>query len=349
MNPFLGILFHAIGGLAAGSFYAPFHQIKGWSWETCWLVMNLLAYLIMPWAVALLVVPQTIDVLRYSPPNTLLAVYVCGLLWGIGGLTFGLTLRYLGMSLGMAVSLGLCATFGTLVPPLAHGQFGQLLSTAAGWTVLAGVGVCLAGIGLIGYAGMRKEREMAEEQKQKSVKEFSLAKGFLTAVIAGVMSSFMAFGIDAARPIGQLAVESNISEVYRNAPVLILVMSGNFTTNLIWCLVLNLKNKSIGDYLRGPGGLMLSNYFFAALAGMLAYGEFFWYGMGTTQMGEYDFSSWSIHLAFVIVFSTIWGIYFQEWKGVGLKTWLYVLSGLAVLIISTIVIGAGNTISTSTT
>jgi L-rhamnose-H+ transport protein len=270
-------------------------------------------------------------------------------LWGIGGLTFGLTLRYLGMSLGMAVSLGLCATFGTLVPPLVHGQFGQLLSTTSGCTVLAGVGVCLAGIGLIGSAGIRKEREMAQEQKQKSVTEFSLAKGFLTAVIAGGMSSFMAFGMDAARPIGLLAVELNIPQVYRNAPVLILVMSGNFTTNLIWCLALNLKNRSVGDYLRGPRGLLLSYYFFAAMAGVLAYSEFFWYGMGTTQMGKYDFSSWSIHLAFVIVFSTIWGIYFQEWKGVGVKPWLYVCSGILVLILSTIVIGAGNTISTATT
>lgn len=348
MNPFLGIFFHAIGGLAAGSFYAPFHKLKGWSWESGWLVMNFTAYLVMPWAVALLVVPQTLTVLRYAPTNTLVTVYACGLLWGVGGLAFGLTLRYLGMSLGMAVSLGLCTTLGTLVPPLAHGQFGHLLSTVSGWTVLAGVGVCLAGIALIGYAGIRKERELTDEQKQKGVKEFSLSKGFLAALAAGGMSSFMAFGIDAARPIGQLAVESNIAEVLRNTPVLILVMSGNFTANLLWCLALNLKNQSLSDYFRGPGGMTAANYFFGVLAGVLAYNEFFWYGMGTTLMGEYDFSSWSIHLAFVIVFSNFWGIYFREWKGIGRKTWLYIWAGIVVLILSTVVIGAGNAITTST-
>jgi L-rhamnose-H+ transport protein len=347
MAPLVGIFLHAIGGLAAGSFYTPFRKTHGWSWETCWLVMNVVAYAVMPCAAAWIVAPQFAAALWKSPPGTLALVFFFGVLWGVGGLTFGLSIRYLGMSLGFAMALGLCAACGTLMPPLVHGTFGPFAATLAGQTVLTGIALCLAGISLCGYAGVRKEREMSVEESRDAIKEFSLGKGFLVAAIAGLMSSFMAFGIDAGKTIGQTAVACGISEVYQNVPVLVLVMAGNVVANVIWCLLLGAKASTLGDYAARPARQLLGNYFFAGLAGVIAYNEFFWYGMGTTKMGRYDFSSWSIHLAFVIVFSTLWGLYFREWKGIGPVTRRLLWGGLATLLLSTVVIGAGNCFSSS--
>jgi L-rhamnose-H+ transport protein len=273
-------------------------------------------------------------------------VFFFGILWGIGGLTFGLSVRYLGLSLGFAMVLGLTVVCGTLVPTIVHGTFVPFITSLAGQVVFAGIVVCVAGIALCGYAGLSKESELSDQQKRESVKEFSLKKGFCFAVVSGLMSSFMAFAMDAGKDIGQLAVGCGISEIHRNAPVLVLVMAGNAAANVVWCLLLGAIGGSLRDYVAGPARRQAGNYFFAILAGVLGYNEFFWYGMGTTKMGQYDFSSWSIHLAFVIIFSSLWGILFREWHGVGRRTRRLLWGGLATLILSTAVIGAGNCIST---
>jgi L-rhamnose-H+ transport protein len=346
MAPLVGILLHAIGGLAAGTNYVPFRKISGWSWQTYWLIMCVVAYLIMPSVAAWFVAPQFLSVLWKAPASVAVLVFIFGILWGIGGLAFGLTVRYLGLSLGFAMGLGLCITCGTLVPPIVHGEFGQIIGTRSGQTMLLGIAVCLAGIAMCGYACVRKEREVSAEQKRTGVAEFSLSKGFIMAAVAGLMSSFMAFGIDAGRPISQIAVDCGIAEIQRNVPVLVLVMAGNAVANIVWCVLLGFWAGSLGDYASGSGRLLVGNYFFAILAGIIGYNEFFWYGMGTTKMGQYDFSSWSIHLAFVIVFSSLWGIFFHEWHGVRQLTRRMLWGGLVTLIISTAVIGAGNCIST---
>ena len=340
-NPLLGVFLHFLGGVAAGSFYVPFCKVKKWSWESYWLVMCFVAYLVAPCIVAWLTVPDLFEVFAESDLKRVLLVYGFGALWGVGGLTFGLTLRYLGVSLGMAISLGLCIALGTLIPPIYNHKFGELLYTGPGRTVLLGVVVCLVGTAMCGYAGIRKERELTDEEKKEGVKEFSLLKGFVMALIAGAMSASMAFGMERGHVIAEKAVELGVSDIFKNNPVLVLVMAGNFTTNLIWCLALNLKNRSIGDYVSGAPRLLLVNYLFVGLAGILAYSEFFWYGMGTTKMGEYDFSSWAIHLAFVIIISNLWGIFLKEWKGVRLGTWLFLWGAIVVLILSTAVIGLG--------
>jgi len=347
MAPLVGVLLHAIGGLAAGSFYAPFRKTRGWSWETCWLVMNVVAYWIMPCVAAGIMAPQFLFALRQSPASTLALVYLFGVLWGIGGMTFGLAIRYLGMSLGMAMSLGLCAACGTLVPAIVHGTFNQFVGTSAGRTVLGGVILCLAGISLYGYAGICRERELRDEQKRDGIRGPSLGKGFFVALVAGLMSSFMAFGIDAGKAIGQTAIACGIPEMQQNIPVLVLVMGGNATANVVWCLLLGATAGSLGDYAVRPARLLARNYFFAAMAGVIAYNEFFWYGMGTTKMGRYDFSSWSIHLAFVVIFSSLWGVLFREWKGVSRRTHWLLWSGLATLLFSTAVIGVGNCLCSS--
>lgn len=338
----LGVLLHAIGGFAAGSFYIPFKKVRNWAWESYWLVGGVFSWIIMPWLVAALTVPDLLSLLREAPSSSIIHSYVFGVLWGVGGLTFGLSMRYLGMSLGYAIALGFCAAFGTLVPPIFKGTFGELLSQRSGLMILAGVVVCLAGIAICGWAGIAKERELSRDQKRASIKEFSFFKGLLVAVFAGIMSSCMSYGITAGEPIAELAVKQGTPVLWQNSPVFIVVMGGGLTTNLIWCLILNIRNRSAKDYVAVRGASLAGNYFFSALAGITWYLQFMFFGMGKTRMGRYDFSSWTLHMAFIIAFSNLWALLFHEWKGSSRRTFNTIVTGILVVVLSTVVIGIGN-------
>ncbi|HTQ56362.1 MAG TPA: L-rhamnose/proton symporter RhaT [Bryobacteraceae bacterium] len=379
-NPLLGVFLHWLGGLSSASFYLGFRPVKGWAWETYWLAGGIFSWIIAPWLLALTMTSDLAAVLREAPSSSLFWAYTFGVLWGLGGLTFGLTMRYLGMSLGMAMVLGYTAAFGTLLPPIFRGQFmGQVLGTHSGQVILAGVAVCLAGIAFAGSAGVSKEHELSEEQKRASIQEFSLKRGILVATFSGVMSACFAYGLAAGDPIKQITLRHGTPVLWQGLPVLVVVLLGGFTTNFIWCLILNIRNRTGYQYftskLRGPvpkrdaepiletaidapgeemaaavpartawpaRAPMLSNYFFCAVAGTTWYMQFFFYTMGETQMGAFKFSSWTLHMASIIIFSTLWGIALKEWKGVSTRTrWLVGLS-LLVLVSSTVIVGYGN-------
>ncbi|HID77931.1 MAG TPA: rhamnose/proton symporter RhaT [Planctomycetaceae bacterium] len=351
-SAFLGVFLHAVGGFAAGSFYAPLKQVQRWAWESFWLVMGLAAWLAAPWIVARITTPDLFEVLATSPAGAMGLAVLFGALWGLGNLTFGLSVRYLGMALGYAVALGFCMVFGTLVPPVFHGLFGSaedweklvgLFTLAPGQTTLVGVAVCLAGIGLCGLAGMCKERELAEDQKRLAVDEFALGRGFAVATMAGILSACFAFGLAAGGPIAEVAVRHGTERLFSNNAVLVVILVGGFLSNATWCLILNARNRSFKDYVTGPASQQLRNYLLSALGGVIWYAQFFFYGMGTTKLGEqYGFSSWSIHMAFIIVFSNLWGIVFHEWRGTSGKTRGLVWTGILTLIASTMIIGYGN-------
>ncbi len=384
-NPALGVFFHWLGGLASGSFYVPYRGVKHWAWETYWLVGGFFSWIIAPWVLAGLMTSDVVGVLKEAPGSALFWAYFFGVLWGLGGLTFGLTMRYLGMSLGMAMVLGWCAAFGTLIPPIAHGVFAtKVLGTHSGMVILFGIFVCLLGIVLAGLAGISKERELPEEQKKEAIKEFDLRKGIGVATFSGVMSACFAFGLDAGTPIKQITLQHGTTTLWQGLPVLIVVLLGGFTTNIIWCVILNVRNRTGYQYFNSeirsypdldhepilenaidaPGeevarrrsaskvatlakpeivrAPMLSNYLLCALAGTTWYFQFFFYTMGETQMGKYGFSSWTLHMASIIIFSTLWGIALKEWNGTGQRTkWLVFLS-LLVLVGSTVIVGYGN-------
>ncbi|MCC6695342.1 MAG: L-rhamnose/proton symporter RhaT [Candidatus Hydrogenedentes bacterium] len=344
-NPFFGVFLHAVGGFAAGSFYIPYKGVRKWAWESYWLVGGVFSWLIAPWVVASLAVPDVLGVLANAPLKSVAWSYFFGLLWGVGGLTFGLSMRYLGLSLGYALALGFCAAFGTLIPPIFEGKFGPLVETASGLTILAGVGVCLCGIAVCGVAGIRKERELSKEAKTASITEFNFAKGVWVAIFAGIMSACMAFAIAAGKPIAEAALARGTGQLWQNTPVFIVVLAGGFTTNAIWCVYLNWKNRSAGDYLASGKTPLLLNYVLSALAGVTWYLQFMFYGMGTTQMGQYDFSSWTLHMAFIIIFSNLWALAFHEWRGAGSRTRAWITAGIVVLLLSTIVVGYGNMIA----
>jgi L-rhamnose-H+ transport protein len=381
----LGVFFHWLGGLASGSFYVPYRRVRVWAWETYWLVGGFFSWIIAPWILATFMTSDLLRVLHEAPGRSVFWVYTFGVLWGLGGLTFGLTMRYLGMSLGMAVALGYTAAFGTLMPPIFRGQFAtEVLGTTSGLTILAGVGICLLGIVFAGAAGMSKEKEMSEEQKRASIKEFNLKKGLVVATFSGVMSACFAYGLAAGDPIKGITLRHGTTTLWQGLPVLVVLLLGGFTTNFIWCVILNVRNRTGHQYFssavsemvpaRGDEPIlenvtdapaeemaelarlkqsrvskapMLSNYFFSALAGTTWYFQFFFYTMGETQMGRYKFSSWTLHMASIMIFSTLWGIALKEWKGVGVRTKVLVGLSLLVLVASTVVVGYGNYLGTT--
>jgi L-rhamnose-H+ transport protein len=380
MNPALGVFFHWLGGLASASFYVPYRGVKNWAWETYWLVGGFFSWIIAPWILALTMTRDLLPVLHEAPASSLFWAYVFGVLWGLGGLTFGLTMRYLGMSLGMAVALGYTAAFGTLMPPIFRGVFAsEVLGTHSGLIILGGVAVCLLGIAFAGAAGVSKEREMSTEQKRASIKEFDLKKGLLVATFSGVMSACFAYGLAAGDPIEAITIQHGTPTLWQGLPVLVVVLAGGFTTNFIWCVILNIRNRTGYQYfesqIRGKvparseehileavtdapaeemavavavaqdaavKAPMLANYFFSALAGTTWYMQFFFYTMGETQMGRYKFSSWTLHMASIIIFSTLWGIALKEWNGAGARTKVLVAFSLLVLVTSTVIVGYGN-------
>jgi L-rhamnose-H+ transport protein len=351
-NPFLGVFFHWLGGLAAGSFYTPYRGVRKWSWEVYWLVGGFFSWVIAPWLLASLNTNGLLATLGEAPVDSILWSYFWGVMWGVGGLTFGLTMRYLGVSLGMAVALGYCAVFGTLIPPVFHGEFvSKVLQNASGQIVLLGVVVCIIGIAVAGLAGRRKERELSEDAKKATISEFNFTKGILVATFSGIMSASMAFGLDAAAPIAVISASHGTSALWVGLPKLCVVLAGGFTTNFIWCMVLSIRNGTgyqytsavLRDDESGNARIPLfRNYLLSALAGIVWYLQFFFYTMGETQMGEYRFSSWTIHMASIIVFSSLWGIALKEWADSSKPTKRTLLAGLAVLILSTIVVGYGN-------
>jgi L-rhamnose-H+ transport protein len=338
----LGVLLHAIGGYAAGSFYIPFKKVRNWAWESYWLVGGVFSWIIMPWLLALFWVRKPISFLSGAPTGSIMHTYAFGVLWGIGGLTFGLSMRYLGMSLGYAIALGFCAAFGTLIPPIYDGTFPGLLIHTSGLVTLAGIAVCLIGIGICGWAGMSKERELSVAQKREMIREFNFSKGLLVAVFAGIMSSCMALGINAGQPIASLAVNYGVPDLWKNTPIFVVLLAGGFTTNSIWCVLLNIRNRSAADYVAAGAVPLANNYVFSALAGITWYLQFMFYGMGTTRMGKYGFSSWTLHMAFIIVFSNIWALLFREWKGSSRRTLTIITAGILVVLLSTALVGVGN-------
>ncbi|UXX79900.1 L-rhamnose/proton symporter RhaT [Reichenbachiella carrageenanivorans] len=341
MGAILGVIFHAIGGFGAGSFYIPFKQVKQWSWESSWFILGLSAWLIVPFITAWFTIPDLWHVITQADSATQGWTYFFGLLWGIGGLTFGLSMRYLGVSLGMTIALGLCTAFGTLIPPIFKGTFAQLLQTDTGIITLSGILICLIGIAVVGYAGAQKEKEteMAADE------EFNLTKGLTVATLSGLLSACFAFGLEAGAPIAQLALASGASDLFQNNAVLVWILWGGMTTNGLYCLYLNRKNRTTTDY-TNPDTPLVKNYIWAALGGLTWYLQFFFYGMGTTYLGEsLEFASWSIHMAFIIFFSNLWGIIYKEWVGASRNTMWVLALGLAIVMISILMIGLANTIT----
>ncbi len=351
-NPLLGVLFHWMGGLASASFYVPYRGIRRWSWEVFWLVGGIFSWVFAPWIMASIQTNDLFGVMGQIPGNIVGLCILFGILWGFGGLTYGLTMRYLGLSLGMAVVLGLCTVFGTLIPPIVQGDFAsKLLGTTSGLIILLGLAITLAGIVVVAIAGARKDAALSEEQKVAAIAEFNFRKGVAVAIFSGIMSACFAFGLAAGEPIKALSAAAGTGPLWTGLPALCLIMFGGLLTNAVWCGFLIVRNGTAGEFIGRPGKApdadgrrppLLLNYLLAAFGGTLWYFQFFFYTMGESQMGRFGFSSWTLHMASIIIFGTLWGFGFKEWKDAAPRVRRLVWLGIFLLVFATLVIGYGN-------
>ncbi|WP_066630625.1 L-rhamnose/proton symporter RhaT [Labilibacter marinus] len=342
MNAMSAIGMIAIGSLGAASFYVPFKKVKDWAWESYWIVQGVAAWLLAPWLFAFFTVPDgsLFTIIAEAPESSKWLSAFFGVLWGVGGLTFGLSIRYLGIAMGQSIALGFCAAFGTLIPPIVAGE--NLFSSTVGILMVVGVSVCIAGIALIGYAGALKNQGLSEEERKEAIKEFALKKGLIIAFLAGLMSAAFSYGFEVGKPIDAVALKHGINPLYQSNPTLIFILGGGFITNLVYCVYLNIKNKTYKDYTTSSPSIFLNNVFFTFLAGFLWFLQFHFYGMGKSQLpADIAPFAWSILMALNIAIGNIWGIALGEWKGVSKKTMVFLVVGIVVLILSTFVVNLG--------
>ena len=372
----LGVFFLVLAGIAAGGFYMPYNGVKKWSWEVYWITGGIMSWIIAPWVMAFILTKDPVHAIAATwqvDRGAVIAAYLFGMMWGVGGLSYGLAIRYLGMSLGIAVANGFCTVIGTLMPLFLKGEFtSKILATDAGRINLFGLIACALGIALAGAAGMSKEKEMSDEAKKESVKEFNFVKGMIIATIAGVFSAGMAFAIDKAAPVAFSSEHFGTEALWAGLPKLCVILLGGFTTNFIWCVYLLAKNKTFYEFtgkyqkadlaaqgvdagnaaavaqaekegkLKGLRIPILANIFFAMFAGLLWYMQFFFYTMGETKMGSFKFSCWTLHMAFAFIFSTFFGLALHEWRGSSKFTKSLLMMALATLIYSTFLVGYSN-------
>lgn len=328
METIVGLSIIAVGAFCQSSSYVPIKKIKEWSWESYWIVQGVFAWLIFSFLGALLAVPEgqrLWDIYRMYPADTFLTIFF-GMLWGIGGLTFGLSMRYLGVALGQSIALGTCAGLGTILTPLFTGNAGTLT-----WPVIVGVVVTLLGIGIIGWAGSMKASGLSDDEKKKYVQDFNYPKGIIVALLAGFMSACFSIGLG----FGEKLCFQESADIYKTLPATFMVTLGGFLTNMIYCFAQNVRNRTWGDYKKCS--LYINNLSFCALAGMLWYSQFFGLSLGKGFFAGAPVLlvfSWCILMALNVVFSNVWGIVLKEWKGCSVRTIGVLVIGLAVLILS---------------
>lgn len=337
MNIVIGLLIIAVGAFCQSSSYVPINKIKNWSWESYWLVQGVFAWLVLPLLGALLAVPQGHGLCEFFT-NDLLSTgmtVLFGMLWGVGGLTFGLSMRYLGVALGQSIALGTCAGLGTILGPVFLSVFFPEQDPLSQLTasVLIGVAVTLVGIAIIGVAGAMKSASLSEAEKREAVKDFNFPKGLAIALLAGFMSGCFNVGLSFGQQVCIPGVEVN--PLYASLPATLLVTLGGFCTNAAYCFFQNARNKTWGDY--ANGAVWGNNLCFCLLAGALWYSQFFGLSLGKGFLAESPVLitfAFCILMALNVTFSNLWGIILKEWKGCSAATIAVLLLGLAVLIVS---------------
>lgn len=353
MSSILGMLVFALGGLAGATFLLPARGIKGWAYETWWMFYCVVGLLVCPPIICAVTVPDFWSVTMSVPNKTLLQCAGFGAIWGIGGLTWGLMVRYLGIGLGLAIGCGLCAATGTLIPPIATGHAADLVKDTGAIVVLAGVIGSLVGIGFVGYAGKLKENELPEEEKKKAVAEFDFKKGMIVAVVSGVCSSCMNFGLQSGRAIqeaacaaavkaGVISPDAAATWSWQGMPVVMVVLWGGFLVQVCWVLNEHRKNGTFGDYFKAPGGQCLKNWILGGLVGVIWVMQYSCQKAGEPLMGDMAYIAFAVLMASTILFSTIIAVFTGEWKGTSAKTKGTLAIGTLILIVAFTAISLGS-------
>ncbi|TKG93915.1 hypothetical protein EYV94_14240 [Puteibacter caeruleilacunae] len=333
-----GIALIALGAFASGSFTIPFLKVKRWEWETYWMIFSVGAYIIFPLLSCFIFSSEFLYVFKAIPLKSLLWIFLLGMIYGVGNLSFGLSLRYLGLSLGYALSLGLMLAIGTLIPPLVDGRLTQIFETSQGSKLIIGVVVACVGIALVGYTGYLKDKKL---QNNESQPEFNYTKGVLAALLVGVTGSAMSLGIEQGVPISEAMIDQGTNPLFAINPVLLVLLLGTMVTTIFWCLFQGKRNGSLNNYFKSESSATLAkNYLLCIIAGGIWFVQFFLYGMGKSQMGYFAFIAWGILMALTIAFASVWGLIRKEWKGANARLYILLATSLVIIVVSAFIIGA---------
>ena len=337
MSIIAGIGWHMVGAASAASFYAPIGKVKKWSWETTWAVAGFFSWILLPISVSFLLLPDFHGFYASIDPHVLLKVALFGAMWGVGNVSYGLTMRHLGISLGVGVAIGVTLMIGTLMPPILHGQAGILFTTRGGLWTMAGVLVALLGVAVVSYAGHQKEVQLSGE-----LREFNLKLGLLLAVLCGIFSSGMAFAIDAAGPMKAAALNLGVNPLYAALPSYVFIMGGGALVNLSYCFIrlAALKRLSLRADLSNPGGTLLKNASLAAAGGIMWYLQFFFYAWGQANIPErLAYVNWMLHMSGYVLFAGLIGLALGEWAGVGSRPVRLLWAGMLIIIAAANLVG----------
>lgn len=341
-NPLLGTAYHSVGAASAALCYTPQKRVKGWSWQSYWLLQASFCWFLLPIIGAWLTIPELAAVLREAPRQAMLESFALGAAYGIGGTAFGVSIRYIGFSLTYAIAIGLSTVLGTLIPPLVKGTLGATLSKPGAGCVIGGIVIGMIGIAFTGAAGRMKERDLSAAAKLEG---FSLVTGLLLSLLAGVLSAVYGFALETGEPIADVA-SAHGAGVFRGNVVYIFSNTGAFLSTAIYCLWLHRKHKTLGEIVELPVGTEQAslpvNWAMAILTGCLWYAQFFFYNLGHVRMGQYQFTSWAIHMIMLILFSIIVGMILREWRGSRSVTKLVVGVAFAVLLCAVLLLTYGN-------
>lgn len=346
MEVIQAVLFHAVGASSAALCYTPQKKLVNWSWQTYWLAQAFICWLVLPVVIAFFTIPQLLVVLQEAPSSAMQKSFLLGMAYGVGGTAFGIAIRYVGFSLTYAIAVGISCVLGTLLPPLVSGSLSDVLKSNGSSYLISGVVMGALGIALCGIAGRSKERDLENNSNSKNI--FSLAKGLPLCFLAGVLSALYGFSLDQGKPIADVAMAHGAGNFKTNV-IYIFSNTGAFVTTMIYCLYLHTKKKTFSEYSEQPrkSSKRIFNYMLAILTGILWYGQFFFYGLGTVRMGKYEYTSWGIHMIMLVLFSSIAGLLMKEWKNCSIKTIRLLVTALIVLIIAVLLLAYGNYLGNS--
>jgi L-rhamnose-H+ transport protein len=334
-----GIGWHILGAAMAASFYAPIGKVKEWSWETTWAIAGFFSWILLPIGVSLILLPNFHDFYSALDGSLMLKVTLFGAMWGVGNVSYGLTMRHLGMSLGIGVAIGVTLVVGTLVPPILHGQAAMLIHTKSGLLTMAGIIVALIGVAIVSYAGHQKEVQLGAE-----IREFNVTLGLALAVMCGIFSSGFSFGLDAATPIRDAALAVGVKPLYARLPTYVLIMGGGAIVNLTYCFVrlAALKRLSLRADLSHPSPVLLKNAALAACGGIMWYLQFFFYAWGEANIpARVSYVNWMLHMSIYVLCGGLVGLALGEWKGVASRPIRLLWAGILVIIAAANLVGLG--------
>ena len=336
---FAGIGWHMVGAASAASFYAPIGKVKKWSWETTWAVAGFFSWILLPISVSFLLLPSFTGFYAAIDPHILFKVALFGAMWGVGNVSYGLTMRHLGISLGVGVAIGVVLVVGTLVPPLLDGQAAVLFTTRSGLFTMAGVLIAVIGVAIVSYAGHQKELELRGE-----LKEFNLKLGLTLAVLCGIFSSGMSFAINAAKPMEAAALHLGVNPLYAALPSYVFIMGGGAVVNMSYCFIrlAALKRISLRDDLSHDSGTLIKNAALAATGGVMWYLQFFFYAWGAANIPQrLSYVNWMLHLSGYVLFAGLVGLALGEWQGISSRPIRLLWAGMIIIILAANLVGLG--------